>query len=365
MQIGLDGIIVAETCLSEVDGEHGQLIIRGLPIEELAGKASFEAVAARLWQGLSAKEESVEIVTTQLAQVRKEVFELLAPIVPLAAKLPFIEGLRLGLANLSDQTSIPHHYLVTAAIPVFLAALVRAKAELPLIIPDPSLGQAADLLRMMRGARAQREEEEALDAYLVTVAEHGMNASTFTARVIASTGAGVISAVIGAISALKGPLHGGAPGPVLDMLDDIGTSERIDSWLATHLAEGQRLMGFGHRIYRVRDPRADVLKSVVANLRLSSPLGQQQLEFASQVEHAALAALARHKPDRPLHTNVEFYTAMVLDALGLSRELFTPIFAMGRVVGWTAHIFEQLQTGRLIRPQSHYIGPRLSSAKGH
>ena len=182
-----------------------------------------------------------------------------------------------------------------------------------------------------------------------------MNASTFAARVIASTRAGIISAVIGALCALKGPLHGGAPGPVLDMFDAIGSPARIEPWINEQLDARVRLMGFGHRIYQVRDPRADVLRGVVARLRNS---GHRRLEFAEMVERAALKALAARKPDRPLHTNVEFYTALVLDAIELDRELFTPVFAMGRVVGWTAHIFEQERTGRLIRPQSQYIGPR-------
>jgi citrate synthase len=181
-----------------------------------------------------------------------------------------------------------------------------------------------------------------------------MNASTFTARVIASTRAGVVASVVGALCALKGPLHGGAPGPVLDMLDGIGAAENIGPWLQRALAEGDRLMGFGHRIYRVRDPRADVLKGVVARLRTG---GDARLAFAEQVEREALAALAAHKPDRKLDTNVEFYTALLLEALGLPREAFTAVFAMGRVAGWTAHVYEQLKEGRLMRPQSVYVGP--------
>jgi citrate synthase len=207
---------------------------------------------------------------------------------------------------------------------------------------------------MLRGAEPTAAEAAALDAYLVTVAEHGMNASTFTARVIASTRSDVVSAVVGALGALKGPLHGGAPGPVLDMLDAIGTPENIDAWLSAELASGRRLMGFGHRIYHVRDPRADVLKGVVSRLKRA---GAGRIAFAEAVEQGAIAAPARHKPDRPLQTNVEFYTALLLEAVGLDRELFTAVFAMGRVAGWTAHVFEQQQSGRLLRPQSEYVGP--------
>jgi citrate synthase len=187
----------------------------------------------------------------------------------------------------------------------------------------------------------------------VTVSDHGLNASTFAARVIASTQAGTISAVIGALCALKGPLHGGAPGPVLDMLDEIGTADHAESYLREKVLAGDRLMGFGHRVYRVRDPRADVLKKAVIQLRD----GTNRIRFAEQVEQTALRVLAELKPGRRLDTNVEFYTALLLDAIGLPRESFTPVFAMGRVVGWTAHILEQEKSGRLIRPQSRYIGP--------
>jgi citrate synthase len=231
--------------------------------------------------------------------------------------------------------------------------MMRARKGLAPVAPNPQLGHVADFMRMLRGTPATAAEVAALEAYLVTVMEHGMNASTFTARVIASTRAGVVAAVVGAIGALKGPLHGGAPGPVLDMLDAIGSVDRIDEWLDAELASGQRLMGFGHRIYKVRDPRADVLKREVGKLRTD---GNTRLAFAEEVERRALRALAAHKPDRPLDTNVEFYTALLLEAVGLDRELFTSVFAMGRVVGWTAHVYEQVLTGRLLRPQSEYVG---------
>lgn len=358
MNDGLEGVVVAQTVLSKVDGEKGELIVRGYAIEDLAQNFNFEGIAALLWNGLSPQPEKAEEVQRALGLARVKAYELLNPLLSSAVRLSYIEGLRLGLAGLSDHDEIPHHYLVTAAMPVFLAALARLKQGHSPIAPDASLSQSADFLRMLNGKRMHVAQEAALDAYLVTVAEHGMNASTFTARVVASTHAGMISAVIGAISALKGPLHGGAPGPVLDMLDEIGSTDHIDEWLREALTSKKRLMGFGHRIYRVRDPRADVLKGVVARLRA---LGNERLAFAEQVEVRALAALAAHKPDRPLHTNVEFYTALVLDGVGLDRELFTPLFAMGRVAGWAAHVFEQLQKGRLIRPQSEYVGAELIS----
>jgi citrate synthase len=188
-----------------------------------------------------------------------------------------------------------------------------------------------------------------------------MNASTFTARVVASTRAGVLPAVIAALCALEGPLHGGAPGPVLDMLDAVRGGADVGAWLDAELAAGRRLMGFGHRIYRVRDPRADVLKAQLIKLRASATQAADaggRLALAETVEREALAALARHRPDRRIDTNVEFYTAVLLDALRIDRGLFTSVFAAGRVAGWTAHVFEQERANRLIRPQSEYVGPR-------
>jgi citrate synthase len=240
---------------------------------------------------------------------------------------------------------------------VFTAAVVRAQAGEAPVRPDLALGHAADTLRMLRGKPATRAEVDALDTYLVTVSDHGLNASTFAARVIASTRAGLTSAVLGGISALKGPLHGGAPGPIIDMLDAIGRPENARAWIEDALDRGDRLMGFGHRVYRVRDPRADALKSAVRKLTEGSNTMPGRLAFAEAVETAALAILKARKPDRSLQTNVEFYTALLLEALAYPPSAFTCVFATGRVCGWIAHAREQLAGGRLIRPQSRYVGP--------
>jgi citrate synthase len=218
------------------------------------------------------------------------------------------------------------------------------------------------MLRMMTGVLPRPEVAAALETYLVTVADHGLNASTFAARVVASTQAGLGSSVLAAMGALKGPLHGGAPGPVLDMLDAIGSSDRAASWIAAELKAGQRLMGFGHRIYRVRDPRADALKAALASLEQVRAVNARRMALATRVEAEALAALKAHKPDRPLETNVEFYTALLLEALGFPRETFTAVFAAGRVLGWIAHAREQASTGRLMRPKSIYVGPQPREA---
>ncbi|MEJ7603049.1 MAG: citrate/2-methylcitrate synthase [Kofleriaceae bacterium] len=191
-----------------------------------------------------------------------------------------------------------------------------------------------------------------LDAYLVTVVDHAMSASTFTARVIASTRSDLLSSIIGAVGALKGPLHGGAPGPVLDMLDQVGTPDNAEAWLLGELAAGRRIMGMGHRVYRVRDPRAAVLEFAI------KPFAGARLALARAVEQAAAKILRERKPDRPLAANVEFYTAVLLDAVGLPREQFSSTFAVSRIAGWSAHVLEQRRVGRLVRPASRYVGPR-------
>jgi citrate synthase len=363
MASGLEGVVVAQTVLSRIDGANGRLIVRGRPVEELAAETTFEGVAAFLWQGLADREHGGEpageaALREAFARARAVAFERVPELAPLWRELPPVPALRLGLAALpADGAGLPSHHLAAGAVPALIAAHHRTRTGAASVAPDPSLSHAADLLRMLRGEPAGEAEAAALDAYLVTVAEHGMNASTFTARVVASTGAGDLPAVVAALSALEGPLHGGAPGPVLDMLDAVaaaGGPEAAREWIEGELAAGRRLMGFGHRVYRARDPRAEVLREQAARLREA---GAGRLELAARVEREALAALARHKPNRPLQTNVEFYTAILLDALCIPRDAFTAVFAAGRVAGWLAHTAEQRKTGRLIRPTAEYVGP--------
>jgi citrate synthase len=326
--------------------------VRGYDLDRLSDW-SFEAVLGLLWQGLASGAQTEADIRVARAQARVRAFGLVEPLLPATDDLSQVEGLRLLLSSLPDAEPQAHRIMAVAAVPVFAAAIARKRAGLAPVAPDQTLGHAADFLHMLHGEKASDEKVRALDTYLVTVADHGLNASTFTARVIASTKAGVFSSVVGALCALKGPLHGGAPGPVLDMLDAIGDERDINPWLVSALARGERLMGFGHRIYRVRDPRADVLKQAVAALRD----GGGRIGFAEAVEKEALALLAEKKPLRPLQTNVEFYTALVLEAVGFPRESFTNVFAAGRMAGWTAHILEQDHLGKLIRPQSKYVGP--------
>jgi citrate synthase len=296
-------------------------------------------------------------VGARLGAARTDVFaEVSALDTGLLDRTP-IEAMRALTARLADGDDLAIAFRLLAAPAVFTAAVVRAQAGEAPIRPDPTLSHAADILRMLRGRPANRAEVDALDTYLVTVSDHGFNASTFAARVIASTRAGLTSAVLGGISALKGPLHGGAPGPVIEMLDGIGTPSNARAWIEAALARGDRLMGFGHRVYKVRDPRADALKGAVRRLTEGSNVMPGRLEFAEAVEAAALAILKEKKPNRPLDTNVEFYTALLLEALAFPPSAFTCVFAMGRVAGWLAHAREQVAGGRLIRPQSQYIGP--------
>jgi citrate synthase len=351
---GLDGVIVADTVMSEVDGEAGRLVVRGHALDELVATRGFEGVAALLWEGYAAGGGDESAVCQGLAEARQRAFADVPRLLLAAKGLNPVEALRVGIGMLADAEAMPHHYLVCGAMPVFLAALLNAENGTQPIAPDPGLTTAQDFLRMIRGQRAGVLFENALDTYLATIADHGFNASTFTARVVASTRAGLISSVLAALCALKGPLHGGAPGPVLDMLDEIGDASYAEPWFADAFAKGTRLMGFGHRIYKVRDPRADVLKHTVATL----PATAGRLAYAAAVEQGAIAALRKYKPGQRLDTNVEYYTALLLEALEIPRSAFTALFAVGRTAGWCAHVFEQEQGGRIIRPQSNYVGPR-------
>jgi citrate synthase len=351
--IGLDGVPAAVTALSLVDGQKGELVIAGRAVEDLAGRLSFEQTAGLLWQ--IADPAAAPVDPARFGTLRVTAFRQARTICPSLAHLPPVDGLRAAIAALDIPDGPDAASAITAALPVLLATLEALRRGDAPPAPDPTLGHAADTLRLLRGTAPSRAEAMALDAYLVTISDHGMNASTFACRVIIATQANLVSAVTGAYGALSGPLHGGAPGPVLDMLDEIGSEANIAPWLAEALSRGDRLMGFGHRIYRTRDPRADVLKKVLGELAPSNP----RLAFALKVERAAQAELASRYPDRRLDTNVEFFTALLLDALGISRTLFTPLFAIGRVAGWTAHALEHhARRGRLIRPEAIYDGLR-------
>jgi len=355
MSNGLEDVVAAQTILSDVDGLAGRLIIRGQPLDALTGHVSYEQVLGLLWDGFFA--DLPRDLTAPLADARAAVYRTVEREQSLLAELPVYDGVRAIMARLPDGTDLETALLLTAAPAVALPAAIRLQAGKSLRAPQPGLGHAADMLAMLGDGPADPAAAAALDSYLVTVVDHGLNASTFAARVVASTLAGLNSSALAALGALKGPRHGGALGPVLDMLDAIGTADKAAEWIENELANGRRLMGFGHRIYRVRDPRADVLKAALERLTRSGAVDTRRVELAQQVEAAALAALKRHKPDRVLATNVEFYPALLLETLGFPRASFTAIFAASRIGGWIAHAREEAANGRLIRPKSLYVGP--------
>ena len=362
MTSGLEGVVAAETALSDVDGQAGRLVIRGYELDELAGRTTFEAAAHLLLDGLIDDLPTPEILLARLGAARAQVFDEAAALdATLLAHGPF-DAMRALTARLSDGDDLDTALRLLAGPAVFATAAIRRRQGLQPVRPDPALGQSADMLRMLTDEAPKPAQAAALDAYLVTIIDHGLNASTFAARVVASTRAGLTSAALAGLSALKGPLHGGAPGPVIEMLDAIGSPENARAWLAARLDAGERLMGFGHRVYRVRDPRADALKRALSTLSGGSGPVAARLAHAEAVEAAALELLHERKPQRTLRTNVEFYTAVLLEALGFPADAFTCVFAAGRMAGWIAHARAQVLSGRLIRPSSLYVGPKPRQA---
>ncbi len=353
---GLEDVVAAETRLSGVDGEAGELTIVGFPVEELAGRASFEEVVYLLWNDELPDAGRLADFREELAGRRglpRATLELLRSVA--AEKVPVMDALRMATGTVRPGTDVEEALALVSRLPTIVAAYWRMLGGEEPVAPDPGLGHAANYLYMLTGEVPGAELVRAIEAYLGAVSDHGMNASTFVARAIVSTRSDFVSAVAGAVGALKGPLHGGAPGPALDVVFEIGEASRAEAYLREKLGRGERLMGFGHRIYRVRDPRADVLAAAAE--RLYTTDGDRELyDLALDVERTALRLLEEHKPGRNLQTNVEFYTALLLHGLGLSTEHFTPTFAVGRVAGWTGHCSEQRALDRLIRPQSVYVG---------
>jgi citrate synthase len=353
---GLEGIVAATTALSKVEGAAGRLIYRGYNIHDLATTTSFEEVAHLLWFGHLPNKTELADLKAKLAAERAMPTSVLKVISDLPATAEPMDVLRTaasawGASAIKGKPTIEQAIAITARFPVFLAAFHRLRNDLEPLDPQPESGHAANYLYLLNGKQPDQQHIRALDAYLVLLADHGMNASTFTARVVASTESDIVSAVVAALGALKGPLHGGAPSKVLDMLQAIGSTADAERWLRSALAVGQRLMGFGHRVYKTEDPRAEELRELA---RLADP---QEFVLAHRVEELALALLEEQKPGRRLYTNVEFYSAVLLSSVGLPGDLFTPTFAVSRVAGWTAHTLEQIGNNRLIRPEADYTGP--------
>ena len=347
---GLEGVLAAETELGLVDGDNGRLMYRGYRIGDLVRHGTFASVANLLWTGEwdpDARMAAAPVPPAVLAALRA---------LPRTAKP--MDALRTAVSawGASQELDWPPNEVQARALTEFspsaLAAFVRIRRGLEPIKPDRKLDLVSGFLYQMTGKKPDPATARALDAYFIVGAEHGLNASTFAARVITSTRSDMASAVVGAIGALKGPLHGGAPSEVVEQIHRVGSPERAEAWVRDAIARGERLMGFGHRVYRAYDPRAAALRDVVEGM----PTRPDWLDLAIAVEDVALRVLEEKHPDRPLKTNVEFYAAAVLQGVGLASDLFPAAFALARHAGWTAHIIEQAAANRLIRPDARYIG---------
>jgi citrate synthase len=363
---GLDGVIAAQTAISLVDGQAGRLAYRGYEIAELARERSFEEVAHLLWYGALPAAAQLDEIAAALGAERRLGSAAQGTLEAMSLATHPIDVLRTVISAQAASGALETPDLAqaigtAASIPTILAAFHRRRAGFELPDADPALGHAASYLRMLSGTTPAPEQARALDAYLVMLADHGMNASTFTARVIASTGSDLASCLVGAVGALKGPLHGGAPSEVMRQIEEVRAAGDVERWASDLIARRGRFMGFGHAVYRTYDPRAVVLRE------LCRELNPEFFETASELETVVLRILAERHPDRPQATNVEFYSAGVLEFVGLPADLFTPTFALARAVGWSAHVLEQVAqqregTAKIFRPQSQYIGPERHPA---
>jgi citrate synthase len=348
---GLEGVIAAETALGYVDGANGRLLYRGYRIGDLVERGSFPAVAELLWTG-----DWDPRARLAVAPVPEPVMAVLRAL-PASAKP--MDALRTAVsawgatAGTAWPPTAEDARAVTAFSPSALAAFARLRQGLEPIDPDPGLDLVEGFLYQLTGERPDPGTARALDAYFIVGAEHGLNASTFTARVVISTRSDLASAVAAAVGTMKGPLHGGAPSEVVEQIHQVGSPERAEAWVLEALDRGERLMGFGHRVYRAYDPRAAALRKVAESMGTKP----DWLELAIAVEDVALRVLAERYPDRALRTNVEYYAAPVLMGVGLTPDLFPAAFALARHAGWTAHVLEQAANNRLIRPDARYVGP--------
>jgi citrate synthase len=352
---GLEGVLAGETSLAMVDGANGRLWYRGYPIGQLVERGSFAEVAELLWTG-----DWTPGASLACAPLPDGVLQVLRALprdtVPMDALRTAVSAWG-AVRGIAWPPTVEQARELIACSPSALAAFARLRSGEEPLAPDPQLPLAAGFLYQLTGRPPTDADARALDAYFVVAAEHGFNASTFAARVITSTRSDLASAVTGAIGALKGPIHGGAPSEVVNQLHEMGSIGQAEAWMRAALARGERLMGFGHRVYRAYDPRAAALRQVAEGLSGNAAW----LEMAVRVEEIALRLLAEHKPERVIKTNVEYYAAAVLQGVGLPTDLFPATFALARHAGWTAHALEQLAANRLIRPAVRYIGPEERS----
>ncbi|WP_151477566.1 citrate synthase/methylcitrate synthase [Streptomyces albicerus] len=368
---GLAGVVVTDTEVGDVRGLEGFYHYRQYSAVELAQTRGFEDVWHLLVHGElpdAAQRAAFVERTAGLRRLPDEVWAALPAIAAASGASGPLAGMRTALSLLGAAKGFRPVYdidtdqrrrdtlVAAAAVPTLLTALHRLGKGLDPVEPREDLSYAANYLYMLTGSEPEPHRARAVEQYLISTIDHGFNASTFTARVITSTGADVAACLVGAVGALSGPLHGGAPSRALDTLDAIGTPERIDSWIRERVLAGDRIMGFGHAIYRTEDPRSRMLREVAQGF------GGPRVDFAVEVERQVEAILAELKPGRELHTNVEFYAGVVMELCGLPREMFTPTFAAARVVGWSANILEQAVDSKIIRPVARYVGPAAPAA---
>jgi citrate synthase len=349
---GLAGVVGAESSIGLVDGGNGVLLYRGYPIGELVKRGTYAEVADLLWTGewhAGARLDPEPVPEPVLVALR----ELPRDAAPMDA-LRTAVSVWGATQKLTWPPTPEQARAVTAFSPSALAAFGRLRQGKEPVQPDRTLGLAGAFLQQLNDEKPDPAAARALEAYFIVGAEHGLNASTFTARVITSTRSDIASAVCGAIGALKGPLHGGAPSEVVNQLHEIGSPERAEQWARDTIARGERIMGFGHRVYRTYDPRAAALRTVAEGMASMA----DWLEMAVKVEDVVLRVLKELKPDRVIQTNVEYYAAAVLQGVGLPPELFPATFALARHAGWTAHALEQAKADKLIRPDMRYTGPQ-------
>jgi citrate synthase len=355
---GLEGVVVGTSGICLIEGNVGRLTYRGYDIHDLTSSLSFEEVAYLLWNGDLPNQRQLDELKGRLDQERAIPAKVKTAIRNLPVSSNTLDALRTAVSILGtgipiEKPNMDDAISIAAKIPTINAAFDRTRKGEEPIDPRNGLNHAANYIYMLTGREPDPVKVDAMNKYLILLADHGMNSSTFAARVVASTWSDMYSAITAAIGALKGPLHGGAPAPVLQMLKDIGKSERAEAWMSNELKAGRRLMGFGHRVYRTVDPRAEILREIA-----SKTADKNFLELARKVEETGIRLLQVQQPDRKLYTNVEFYSAVVLDSVGLPPDLFTATFAASRSVGWTANVLEQVANNRLIRPETEYTGPR-------
>jgi citrate synthase len=364
---GLEGVVVADTTIGDVRGLEGFYHYRQYNAIELAQKRTLEDVWYLLFEGELPSVRDRDAFIEKLKPRREipaEVKDLLPQVAALGGpEAPPLDMLRTTASmyavdldfrpwlDISGEELYSQALRTCAVVPTLLTGLYRLKHGFEPVDPHPDLPYAANYLYMMQGEVPEADYARAVEQYMISTIDHGFNASTFTARVITSTGADLGSAVVGAIGALSGPLHGGAPSRALEMLDAIGTEDKAEPWLRDAVERGDRLMGFGHRVYKTDDPRSVMLRGIAERL------GGPKVDLAKAIERKAIEVLAEMKPGRQLYTNVEFYAGVVMDTCGVPREMFTPTFASSRVIGWCSHVLEQAADNRLIRPSAHYVGP--------